>query len=63
MDVMEASLFPGGKMGLGGKVETETLYWYSLQYWIVPLTGWKGVLKFIGKVNSLPLTKKRKRNL
>ena len=26
--------------GSRGRVEFKTYYWYSIQYWIVPCTGW-----------------------
>lgn len=34
-------------------------FWYSIQYWIIPFSGWSGEFKFIGngKANFVRITK------
>ena len=34
-------------------------YWYSIQGWIVPFTGWRNEFKFIGKRFNKRITKTR----
>jgi hypothetical protein len=54
----EISITPNGYKP-GGKVEYRTEQWYSLQGWIIPLTGWRNDFKFIGKQWFIKITKAR----
>jgi len=59
MDLVEVSNTPYG-MGIGGKVkEFHFIQWFSIQYPVVPLTGWrKWDYKYIGgKAKYFRITK------
>lgn len=46
----EISILEDGSFGIGGKVNADhRIRYYAIQYFIRPLTGWKGSFKFIGK--------------
>lgn len=50
---------PDGSFAPGGTVKRKTYQWYSIQYWIVPFTGWWSDFKFIGgKPHFLKLSAK-----
>jgi len=55
-NMYEVSITPNG-YAPGGNVQYKTEQWYSLQGWIVPLTGWNGDFKFIRKQWFIKLTK------
>jgi hypothetical protein len=38
-----------GNMSSRGVGETKTYQWYSFQYWILPLTGWKSDFVYLNK--------------
>jgi len=52
----EVSIAPGG-YAPGGDVKYKIEQWYSIQGWIIPLTGWRKEFKFIGKNWFLKVTK------
>lgn len=54
--ITEISIVPGG-YAPGGDAKYKTEQWYSLQGWIVPITGWGNDFKFIGKRWFIKITK------
>lgn len=42
-------LMSDGNMESRGIGETKTYEWYSFQYWILPLTGWKSDFVYLNK--------------
>ena len=36
----EISVIHNGGLGFGGSGKIETHQWYSIQYWVLPCTGW-----------------------
>jgi len=60
-ELTEASVVMGG-IGIGGRVTKEhTESWYSIQYWVVPLTGWKGGFKYLNGQKFKKLTKTKRK--
>jgi hypothetical protein len=59
----EVSALPDGGLGIGGTVSRASIiYWYSIQYWIVPLTGWTNNFVYLNKAKKpryKSITKKR----
>lgn len=55
----EISLLPDGSMGFGGNVKYEIIEWYSIQLFILPLTGWRNDFVYIGKPKFYRITPKR----
>ena len=50
MEITEVSLMPDGSTEIGGLVQNKrTMCWYSLQLWIIPLTGWWNEFKYLSK--------------
>lgn len=50
MNVTEASMCLDGSIGIGGNIlASHYEQWYSIQYWILPFTGWNTEFKYIGK--------------
>jgi hypothetical protein len=48
MEYTECSLIYGGGMGVGGRIKKSHYEeWYSIQYWVVPFTGWAKPFKYI----------------
>ena len=45
-------LMSDGNIGSRGVGETKTYQWYSLQYWIIPLTGWKNDFVYLRTKNQ-----------
>ena len=49
-DLLEASTMLDGSMSVGGIVKkTEIWQWYSIQFWILPSTGWKNNFIYLTK--------------
>ena len=42
-------LMSDGNFASRGVGETKTYQWYSFQYWILPLTGWKSDFVYLNK--------------
>jgi len=42
-------LMPDGNIGSRGTGKTVTYQWYSLQFWIVPCTGWWSDFVYLNK--------------
>lgn len=52
-----------GKVAVGGYAKTQmTEYWYSIQGWIVPFTGWSGDMIRWGKQWFWQLTTRKEKN-
>lgn len=48
-----------GSFASRGTGKSTTYQWYSLQYWILPLTGWKSDFVYLSKSpNFVKITKK-----
>lgn len=47
-DMYEISLMPDGSFAPGGRAKYKTYQWYSIQYWIIPCTGWWSDFKYVG---------------
>lgn len=47
--VHSVDLMPNGSISSRGTGETVDYEWYSIQYWIVPLTGWRTDYIFLNK--------------
>lgn len=63
MKLSEISLLTDGNYGIGGQVKNYKIkYWYSLQGWVLPLSGWEDDYRTIGKRWYLRVTKKRINN-
>jgi hypothetical protein len=57
----EISLTMGGYAVGGYSKKTHTYYWYSIQKWILPLTGWYGNFVYLNKRKRfLKITKPQK---
>ena len=39
---------PDGSFAPGGRAKYKTYQWYSIQYWIIPCTGWWSDFKYVG---------------
>ena len=48
-NLYEISLMPDGSFAPAGNVKYKKLEWYSMQYWIIPCTGWWSDFKYIGR--------------
>ena len=60
-NLYEISLMPDGSFAPAGTVKRKINQWYSLQYWIIPCTGWSSGFKYLfGKPKFLKLSAKRK---
>ena len=57
--MFEGSIIGPGQFGVGGNCKYSIKQWYSIQGWIVPLTGWGGDFKFIGNGWMKSITKER----
>lgn len=55
-NLQEISITPHG-YAPGGTVKYKTEQWYSIQGWIIPLTGWSNDFKFIRKQWFIKVTK------
>lgn len=56
------SMMPGGQFSTMGVGKKEKQYWYSIMYWVVPLTGWSTDYIYLNKSKEaefVNLTKKR----
>ncbi len=49
MNMTSISLMPDGGMSAGGTVKRQKVMWWAIQYWIIPLTGWRSNFIFVGK--------------
>lgn len=48
-DITEVSQLLNG-YGIGGNVTSSRIEsWYSIQYWVVPLTGWSSDFRYLSK--------------
>mgnify|MGYP003443448278 CR=1 FL=1 len=48
-NLYEVSLMSDGSFASGGTVKKKIYQWYSLQFWIVPCTGWWNSFKYVSK--------------
>lgn len=59
-DLNGVSLLPTGNMGVEGRLkESITIYWYSIQGFILPCSGWRKSFVFISKRWLIRVTKKK----
>lgn len=47
-DMYEVSIMPDGSFAPSGTAKYKTFQWYSLQYWVIPCTGWWSDFKYVG---------------
>lgn len=45
--ILSYDMMPDGSIASRGCGKTITKYWYSIQYFVVPLTGWNNDYKYI----------------
>lgn len=59
IDIHEVSLLRDGGCGIGGVIrKSHVEQWFSIQYWVIPFTGWNTDFKYLnGKASFLPLSK------
>jgi len=56
-EVIEISQVNGGGLSINGKAEIKNQQWYSIQYFVIPFTGWTTDFRYINGKHFLPLTK------
>ena len=59
-EILSYDLMPDGSISSRGIGKTVTYQWYSIQYFILPTTGWNSDFIFLTKeANFIQLTKKK----
>ena len=48
-DLKEVSLMSDGSITTGGTGKVEVWQWYSIQGWVLPITGWWNDFKYMNK--------------
>lgn len=57
--IISYDIMPDGSLSARSIGLTQTFQWYSLQYFVVPTTGWNTDFKYLGERKFFVLTSKK----
>lgn len=61
IQLFEVSLLPSGGLGFGSNVRSSHIeYWYTIQGWIIPGTGWDSRFRYVKRNWHIKITKPKK---
>jgi hypothetical protein len=59
VNVQSFDVMSDGNISMRSNGDVTTYEWFSLQFFIIPFTGWGKPFKYLGKVKFKQLTKKK----